>query len=87
MSYELLLTASAGRELERLDATVATRIEATLTHLARWCDVIPHESLSGPLRGLYRLRVGTYRVIYEYDQEEQRIIVHRVGHRRDIYER
>lgn len=35
--------------------------------------------------GFYKLRVGDYRVIYEFDLELQVIIIIRVGHRREIY--
>jgi mRNA interferase RelE/StbE len=40
--------------------------------------------LHGHLKGLFSLRVGEYRVIYEI--HEQRIILHTVGHRRAVYE-
>jgi mRNA interferase RelE/StbE len=41
--------------------------------------------LSGGLAGFYRLRVGDLRVIYEILDREQTLIVHAIGHRRDIY--
>lgn len=37
------------------------------------------------LAGFYKLRVGDYRVIYEILHEEQMIVIHEVGHRREIY--
>ena len=44
-------------------------------------------ALTGDLAGLHKLRVGDYRVVYEVLHSEQTIIVHLVGHRRDIYRR
>ena len=35
--------------------------------------------------GLYNLRVGDYRVLYEILHGEQTIVIHAIGHRRDIY--
>ncbi|MDB9433414.1 type II toxin-antitoxin system RelE family toxin [Microcystis aeruginosa] len=35
--------------------------------------------------GFYKLRVGDYRVIYEFDRES-RIIIIRVGHRSEVYD-
>jgi mRNA-degrading endonuclease RelE of RelBE toxin-antitoxin system len=35
--------------------------------------------------GFYKLRVGDYRVIYEILYDEQTIVIHAVGHRKDIY--
>jgi len=33
----------------------------------------------------WRLRAGRYRVIYEIDDDENRVVVLHVGHRKDIY--
>ena len=33
----------------------------------------------------YRIRVGEYRVIYELNDQELRVIVVAVGHRREVY--
>ncbi|MGG6313644.1 type II toxin-antitoxin system RelE family toxin [Paenibacillus macerans] len=35
--------------------------------------------------GLYRLRIGTYRVIFEIDHDEKMVVVRAVGSRGDIY--
>jgi len=37
------------------------------------------------LKGLFKLRVGSYRVFYSFDREERIITVHLIGHRREIY--
>ncbi len=37
--------------------------------------------LRGPLRGLRSLRVGTYRIIYEVDEDQRRVRVLAVRHR------
>ena len=42
--------------------------------------------LTGNLSGFYKLRIGDYRVIYEFDKENQIIYVNRIGHRREIYQ-
>ena len=36
-------------------------------------------------RNGWRIRVGDYRIIYDIDDEKQRIIVLQIGHRRDVY--
>ncbi|MGB9870254.1 MAG: type II toxin-antitoxin system RelE family toxin [Anaerolineae bacterium] len=43
------------------------------------------EALKGDLKGFYKLRVGDYRIIYEVLDQERVIIIHAIGHRRDIY--
>ena len=43
------------------------------------------KQLSGGVERLYRLRVGSYRVIFQRYEKELLILVIRVGHRKDIY--
>ena len=38
------------------------------------------------LSGLFRLRVGDYRIIYQIHKQEVLVVVIKVGHRREIYE-
>ena len=46
----------------------------------------PHgvRALTGE-HGLYRVRVGDYRIVYEIRDNELLILVVRVAHRRDVY--
>ena len=46
---------------------------------------IEGEPLTGEFAGLYRLRVGDYRVIYA--RTEKGYLVLRIGHRREVYRR
>lgn len=41
--------------------------------------------LLGELEGLWSARRGDYRVLYELDEADQRLVVHRVAHRSDAY--
>jgi mRNA interferase RelE/StbE len=62
-----------GRILEAVEALVA--------------DPLKGEILSAAWKGLRRLRVGTYRVIYAFDGERLVVLVVRVGHRGEVYRR
>ena len=42
-------------------------------------------ALKGEFEGLRRLRVGHYRVVYEWQRNELLILVVRIGHRREVY--
>lgn len=48
-------------------------------------ESFPHQRLQG--RPEFKLRVGDYRVLYEFDVKLGRIHLHYVGHRREIYKR
>ncbi|MFA0776076.1 MAG: type II toxin-antitoxin system RelE family toxin [Armatimonadota bacterium] len=76
----------ARDELRRLDRTTAQRVLNKLRWLCENFDVIAPEPLTGPLSGCYKLRVGSYRVIYAVDRQRRVIVVIAVGHRRVIYE-
>ncbi len=83
--FEIRLLEPAERELRQLDSAIAGRIVARLRWLAENFDRIRPVALTGELAGLFKLRVGDYRVIYETLREEQVIVVHLIGHRRDVY--
>jgi len=38
------------------------------------------------LKGLRRLRVGDYRVIFQIHQDHQFVLIVKIGHRREVYE-
>lgn len=86
-AYRVCILRAASQELQRLDKAIARRIVRRIHWLAENVDIIRLEPLSGDLAGLYKLRVGDYRVIYEVLQDEAAITIHAVGHRRDIYGR
>jgi mRNA interferase RelE/StbE len=74
--------ASVASDLPRLDRSAAVRvlrkIEKTLAEEGHRGD-----ALSGEFAGLYRLRLGNYRVIYA--RTDVGYLVLRIGHRRDVY--
>ncbi|WP_240372840.1 type II toxin-antitoxin system RelE family toxin [Brevibacterium zhoupengii] len=84
MSYSISYVSSAAKTLRKLDKSVARRLLATISQLAE--DPRPPGciQLKGG-DGELRIRVGDYRVIYDIYDEELRILVLRVGHRREIY--
>ena len=76
----------AARDLARLDKSIGRRIVDRTRWLGAHLDEIKREPLAGDFSGLYKLRVGDYRVLYEVVwHQEAIIIVHAIGHRREIY--
>jgi len=76
---------SASRDLARLDKLVGRRIVQRINWLTENLNDIRPEALTGDLAGLYKLRVGDYRVIYEVIHKEKSIVIHAIGHRGEIY--
>ena len=85
MSFSIRIKESAAKELRRIAEPHRTRIVAGIDRLAE----TPHLGalLKGELRGLRRLRVGDYRVVYEIRDDHLVILVVRIAHRRDAYRR
>ena len=83
--YSIRILDGASRSLARLDKPVGHRIVERINWLAANLDVVNLTPLTDDLAGLYKLRVGDYRVIYEILRDEQTIVIHALGHRRDIY--
>ncbi len=85
--YHIRILKAASRELSHLDKPVGRRIVERINWLAGNLDDIQHEALTGNLTGLYKLRVGDYRVICEIVHNEKTIVIHAIGHRREIYQK
>ncbi len=83
--YQIRILDAAIRDLARLDPAVARRIVNRIRWFAENLDDIKREALTGDLAGLYKLRIGDYRVVYELVQSEQMMVIHLIGHRKEIY--
>ena len=83
--YAVEFRPAATRDLKRLDRDVAERVRGAVALLA----VDPRPPQARALRGRpgYRLRLGDYRVIYNIDDDVLVVVVVRLGHRRQVYDR
>lgn len=88
MAWQIELTATAAKQLGKLDRTEARRITAFLRERLA-CHEDPRDlgkALTGPTLGTYwRYRVGNYRLICDIDDSSVRILVIEVGNRREVY--
>lgn len=83
--YQVDFTSNAESDLSRLDPPVAQQVLRKLKWLAENIDAIKPEPLTGQWQGVFKLRVGDYRVLYTYDRTQNKIVVHFVRHRREVY--
>ncbi len=70
--------------MERLDRSVAKRIHEKVGQLYQNPERYVEKLVRYPY---YRLRVGDYRVILDIQNEMIRILILKVGHRSNVYER
>ena len=88
MAWQIEFQIQALKELRRLDAPHRERIIRYLKDRVASSDN-PRElaqALSGnEFAGLYRFRVGDYRLIAVIEDQEVLILIVRIGHRREVY--
>jgi mRNA interferase RelE/StbE len=87
LAWRIEFLPAAEKELAKLGRAEAKRIIETLkTRIAPLDD--PRRlgsALSGQLGGLWRWRIGDYRVVARIEDERITILVVRVAHRREVY--
>ena len=87
MAWRIEFVPAAAKELKKLGKAEAERIITTLEKRIAVLDD-PRtlgSALKGEFGGLWRWRIGDYRVVARIEDERITILVVRVGHRSDVY--
>ena len=89
MAWTVEVSPFAERQIEKLDHQVRKRILDYLDDRIEGCKNPRHfgEALKGGRAGLWRYRVGDYRIICEIGDDILVVLALAVGHRREIYRR
>ena len=82
MASRISYKSSVAGDLRRIDKPTVRRL---LDKLERVLSGNPGAGipLTGEFRGLFKLRIGDYRIIYAKTPEG--VLVLRIGHRKDVY--
>ena len=76
----------AYRDLKKLDVNIRKRILKKLKYYSSQQNFLLYaEKLVDSRLGEYRLRIGDYRVLF--DVEGGKIIILKIGHRKDVYKK
>ena len=87
MGYEVRLHRNALKQLKRLDRQVARRITDYLDEVASLDNPRDRgKSLRGDRAGIWRYRVGEFRVLCAINDRELVVLALDVRHRRNIYD-
>ena len=84
MSYDLVYTQKAVRDVEKLDHKIKKRLGKVLLRYKEE-PMRYAEKLTDSKLGTYRFRIGDYRIIFDIEGNE--IVILRIGHRKEIYKR
>lgn len=74
---------SAIKELGRLPEKIQKTVIQKIADLAD--NPRPQGAIKLTNSHLYRIRVSTYRIIYEVNDQEIKVVIIRIRHRRDAY--
>jgi len=83
LTYTVKILRSAQKQLAKIERQDRTRIISAIRKLADDPCPVAAKKLSG--RPAWRIRIGSYRVIYEIEKDKLIVLVVAIGHRRDIY--
>ena len=72
-----------SKAFDSLPESTRQTVQRKLDEMSARLEQFPHKRLQG--RPEFKLRVGDYRVLYEFDLAQGRIYLHYIGHRREIY--
>ena len=83
--WSLEFTKAAERDFTRLNKVIQLRV----LHKVEWLQdnfesTFPTQ-LHGEFKGLYRLRIGEWRVVYSVERDARLIVIHLIGKRDKIY--
>ena len=87
MAWTVEVSDFAEKQLRKLDRPIQTRLIDWLEDRIEGCKNPRHfgEPLRGEMAGLWRYRIGDYRVICEIQDQQLVVLALAVGHRREIY--
>ena len=87
MSWTVELTSDAARTLRKIDPQISRRIRKVLAAIESLEDPrVRGKALTGPLCGLWRYRVGDYRIGCDLVDSQLVVLVIDIDHRSSIYE-
>ena len=82
--YKIEYAKSVIKDLKKLPKEIKTK---ALTIVEKILVNNPHlgKPLTGPFKGLWKYRVGDYRIIYSIEKAKLIIFVLKIRHRKDVY--
>jgi len=84
MTYEIIFSDMALTQLKKFEHKIQERIIKSLERIRIRPEAYVTKLVGDPG---YRLRVGDYRVIMDIDKEKLHILIIKIGHRKNIYQK
>jgi mRNA interferase RelE/StbE len=87
LAWRVEITRTAQRQIGKLDRQVQTTLIRYLREQVEQSDDPRQQgkALRGEKKGLWRYRVGDYRIICHLRDESKTVVVLTLGHRKEVY--
>ena len=87
MTYMIEISTSAAKAVDKLEKATRLRIVGAIELLSVDPRPPAAKMLRGGEQGRWRVRVGDYRIVYAIEDDRLLVLVLRVAHRREVYDR
>jgi mRNA interferase RelE/StbE len=87
VTYSVEFAPSTAKALTRIDQQFQLRIVGVIELVAVEPRPPAAKMLRGGEHGRWRVRVGDYRIVYTVEDDRLLVLVLRVAHRREVYDR
>ncbi|MCM0605825.1 MAG: type II toxin-antitoxin system RelE/ParE family toxin [Xanthomonadaceae bacterium] len=86
-NFEIVFKKSALKELQDLPKRIQDKILDAVQLLLHnpYTELLQIKKLKGT-DSLYRMRIQDYRLIYSIESEQIKVLIIKIGHRKDVYE-
>jgi len=84
VTYRVDFTGGAAKQLRSLDSPIRRKLLVAIAQLGE-DPRPPGVQTLGALDNAWRIRKGSYRIIYEIHDDHHLVIVFRAAHRREVY--
>lgn len=84
MKFKIIITDSALRDYRKINNPFKDQIKTKIDELCNFINETKNvKMLKGEFKGLFRLRIGDYRIIFRTQYES--LIIISILHRKDVY--
>jgi len=84
MAYHILYSETSRRQIRKLHPQIRPAVKSRIEKLQE--NTYSGKLLEKDLSGYLSIRMKRFRVIYKIDEKQNKVEIHYVGHRKDIYE-
>lgn len=79
----LVITERVDKQLAKLPKRIQLRVARALVGLKE--NPLKGAKLSGDISGSYKLRLGDYRIVYDFHVKESIVVILKMEHRQGVY--